>query len=580
MTDKNYYESNQDIDFIVECIINWDSFIPKLELDFKDAKLNQENPDTLAPSSTEEAIELYKEAFRQYGELCVKEIAPVSSKLDKEGLKFDKGKVIFPKEVSRIVDIIANSDLLCLSISRKYGGLNFPLVAQSIIYEMLARADASISVTLGCFNIANMIERYGSKEIKDKYLNKITSGKYIPAMALTEPNYGSDLPHIQTTAIKINDSEYQYEITGSKRYITHGCGVDEKSALILTLARSSGSGARGLSFFLVESNNIEVGGIEKKVGLHLSPTCEVIYSKSKATLIGETKKGLVKYAMEMMNGARMMVASQSLGIAVSAHHEAVKYASERIQFGRTIEKIPAIRRILDEIQANIHAMRALIYQTSEIVDLFESEKIFRANKGIGEKEIQKDPEIKKWNKLSKLFTPISKYFCSETANRIVYNATQVFGGAGFIEDYPIGQLYRDVRITTIYEGTSQLQVVASIGGIVEGMQSNTILDKFLKEKISFIRDNNKKAELQIFQKELKNLISSYKKKEKETKETLASDLVDYFCVFFSLLILTKHKEIAETKNHPILSEKKKAYEVFYIMAKKIMETSKIQLSLS
>ncbi len=581
---QSFYEANCDLKFAIEELVDWNSFIPKFELDFKDAKAyqadqNANKEQALAPSNTQEAIDIYTEAFRQYGDLCTKEIAPISSKLDKEGLRFEKGKVHFPKEITKVIDIMASSGLLAFGIGREYGGLGLPITAQTMINELLAEADASFCVTLGCFNIADMLERFADDHTKEKYLKKITLGEYISAMALTEADYGSDLPHVQTKAVKTGSARV-YEITGSKRYITHGCGVGDRPSLILTLARSSGSGAKGLSFFLVESKNIEVGGIEKKIGLHASPTCEIIYDKSKAILIGEEGKGLVKYAIGMMNGARLAVAVQSLGIANAAYKEAVKYASKRVQFAQTIEKIPAVKRLLSEINATNHAMRALIYQTSELIDKFESERKFMLDQGVSDREVRKNPDVKKLDKLTKLFTPVSKYFCSESANRVVYNATQVFGGAGFIEDYPIAQLYRDVRVTTIYEGTSQLQVVGAIGGIVEGMGEYSILNSFLDEKIDIIKDNELKNELNHFKMELSDLVELYKSKAKDLRDSLASDIVDYFCVFFSLLILTIHQQVAEAKKHSILDEKKRARKNFYLIARRVMEASKVQVSCS
>ena len=579
MSAKNFYKINDDLRFIVENFIDWDSFVPKFELDFKDAKKYKKTNDdqySFAPSDTQEAVNIYQETFRQYGEITAKEVAPTSQKIDNEGLRFESGKVIFSKDTLRLVDIFAQSGILATSLGRKYGGLMFPCTSQSIISEILSQGDASFAVTLGCFNISAMVERYASEEIKDKYLPRVSSGKVTAAMALTEPNYGSDLPHIETKAVKIEGEDNLYEITGSKRYITHGCGVGDSPSMILTLARSSGSGAKGLSFFLVESTDVEIGGIENKVGLHASPTCEVIYDKSKAILIGEEGKGLVKYAIEMMNGARVSIAVQSVGIAEAAYQEALQYASERVQFGKTIDQIPAIKRILKESQALIQAIRAVTFRTAEIVDLYESCRSILLEKGLDEKEVRRDSEVKKWDKLAKLFTPVSKYFASEQANRIVYLAAQVFGGAGFIEDYPIAKLYRDVRITTIYEGTSQLQVVGAIGGIVEGIKENSILNQYLEEEIN----KTDQEELKKFHAELCELVQAYKAKEHEERDAMAQDIVDYFCVFFALLILSLHEKVASEKKHSILEVKRSARQHFRILAKKVMEAVKVQIHMN
>ena len=579
MSLKNFYEANDDLRFIAENFIDWNSFVPKLELDFKDAKTYQKTNDdrySLAPSNTQEAVNIYQETFHQYGEIIAKEVAPASQKIDSEGLRFESGKVIFSQDTLRLLDIFVQSGILATALSRKYGGLMFPYSAQSIITEMLSQVDASFAITLGCFNISAMVERYGSEEIKDRYLPKVSSGKITAAMALTEPDYGSDLSHIETKAVKIEGENNLYEITGAKRFITHGCGVGDSPSLILTLARSSGSGAKGLSFFLVESTDVEIGGIENKLGLHASPTCEVIYDKSKAILLGEEGKGLVKYAIEMMNGARVGIAVQSVGIAEAAYQEALQYSSERVQFGKTIDQIPAIKRILKESQALVQAIRAVTFKTAEVVDIYESFRNILLEKGLNEKEVKRDPEVKKWDKLAKLFTPVSKYFASEQANRIVYLSAQVFGGSGFIEDYPIAKLYRDVRITTIYEGTSQLQVVGAIGGIVEGMKENSILNQYLEEEINKINKIDQE-ELKKFKAELHELVQAYKAKEREEKDTMAQDIVDYFCVFFALFILSLHEKVAFEKKHSILESKKSARQNFRILAKRVMEAVKVQI---
>ena len=433
---NNTYKECHDLNFIVDNVIDWNSFIPQTELNFKDAITYQETKDekySWAPGNTQETLDIYKETFHQYGEIIAKELSPVSDKIDQEGLKFENGKVIFPKDIIRLINIFTQSGILTTALSRKYGGLGFSLTSQSVILEILSQGNASFAITIGCFNLADMIERYASEEIKDKYLEQVSKGKFTSAMALTEPDYGSDLPHIETKAVKVEgqDNPNLYEITGNKRYITHGCGVGDAPALILTLARSSGPGAKGLSFFLVESNDVEIGSIENKIGLHTSPTCEVIYDKSKAILMGEEGKGLVKYAIEMMNGARLAVAVQAVGIAQIAYDQAQQYASERVQFGKTINQIPAVQRILNEAECSLHAIRALTFKASEAVDLYESQKKMMLYKGVDEREVRKDPEIQKWDKIAKLLTPVSKYFASEQANKIVYQCSQVFGGGWF-----------------------------------------------------------------------------------------------------------------------------------------------------
>ena len=580
MESKNLYEDNIDSRFILEHLIEWDSLISKHEFDFRDAKLYTETgkPEyELAPSSLEDALESYWIVLNQYGEICAKELAPVAKKLDAEGLQFEKGKVTFPKDIGRIINIIAGAGILGYSLGRKYGGLRFPAPIQLGILEILARADSAFCITVGCFNIAEIAERYASEKIKDEYLPKVTSGEMISAMALTEPDHGSDLANIQTKAKPVDRENGLYEITGTKRYITHGCGLDDKTSLIMTLARTDRNGARGLSFFLVKSSDVEIAGIENKLGIHTSPTCEVIYDKSKAFLIGEENKGLIKYAIEMMNGARLAIAIQAVGIAQAAVDEAIQYASERFQFGLPVGRIPAVRRLLEEAQAMLHAIRAVVYQASDIVSRDIAEKEYLLQLKPEENRLKNNERIRHLDKLAKLFTPISKYFASEYANKIVYCSVQVFGGAGFIEDYPIVKLYRDIRITTIYEGTSQLQVVGAIGGILEGLHKTSPLNQFLTEKINLLKNEQVKRMLSDYKRKLNQIILLYKKKEHNEKNALSVDIVDYFSVFWACLLLRLHEQKAEEIGSPVLAEKRKAVKNFTVIARRVMEGVLIQI---
>ena len=580
MESKNLYEDNIDTNFIMEHLIDWNSLIPKYEVDFCEARLYKETNDPnyeLAPSSVEEALESYRVVLNQYGEICAKEIQPLSKKFDEEGVKFENGKVVLPKDMNRIANIFADAGILGYSYNRKYGGLNFPFIVQIGLLESLATADPAFSMTIGAFNIAEIADAYASDKIKNEYLPKVTSGEMISAMALTEPNYGSDLSNIQTKAEPIDIKNGIYQITGTKRFITHGCGLNDKISLIMTLARSKGSGAKGLSFFLVKSSDVEIGGIENKIGMHASPTCEVIYDKSEALLIGQEGKGLVKYAMEMMNGARMAIAIQAVGIAQAAFYEANQYAAERIQFGKVINQIPAVRRLLDEAQCMVHAIRAVTYMAADMVDRQNAEEKILLTSNMNERKVKNNERVRYYRKLAKLFTPVAKYFASEYANKIVYDSSQVFGGSSFIEDYPIAKLYRDVRITTIYEGTSQMQVVAAIGSILEGMRETGALNRFINEKINLLKDEKAKVMFLNYKERLNQIIAIYREKERTEKDALAVDIVDFFSAFLACLLLHLHEQKAEETSSPILDEKRKVVKNFTVLAKKIMESAAIQV---
>ncbi|RME93499.1 MAG: acyl-CoA dehydrogenase [Candidatus Hydrogenedentota bacterium] len=576
---SNYYEDNPDLQFTIDHFVNWESFIPKHEKNFSDAKEYQEtkNPNLeFAPTSTEEAVENAKLVFQQMGEIAGKELAAVAKEADKQGLKFHDGKVEFPESLLKVLDIIQESGFLAYSCERRYGGLHLSITQEMPLLEMLARGDAAFAIYVGCFNLAAVLERYAQKELIEEYVPKMTSGQYTGAMALTEPDYGSDLPHIRTQAVKGEDGVWR--ITGTKRFITHACGVGDRPAVILTLARTGGEGAKGLSFFAVESTNVEIARIEDKMGLHTSPTCEVVYDKTPAKLIGEEGKGLVKYAMGMMNGARMGIAIQGVGIAQAALEEAKKYASERIQFGVPIEQIPAVRRLLDEMEAITQSLRALTYHSAEVVDRAESTAKVLEEQGLSEREIRRHPDMGSLEKLAKLFTPVSKLFTSELANEVAYNAMQVFGGSGYTEEYDVAKIYRDARICVIYEGTSQLQVVAAIGGINEGMKEGGWAAEYLKQLISELKDAAVKEKLSAYVNRLIELVKIYKEKTRFEKDTLAWDMVWYFSWLVTYILMHKQKTIAKEKGlSDIVQMKEKALKVYGLRAEREMEAIEYQV---
>ncbi|RHX84581.1 acyl-CoA dehydrogenase family protein [Leptospira stimsonii] len=489
MIETNYFSDNADLQENFQTIVDWKEIIDGFEGDFEDQKEYQKNGKeelAMAPGSYEDALEYYKSILESGGEIAGKQIAPLAKDMDVEGLKYSSGKVTFPEAMVKGINQVKDAGILPYSIGRHHGGLGIPATVQTMMMEMFSRADGSFAITLGCLNLAETIERFGSPEMVEEYVPKMARGELFGAMALTEPNYGSDLPNLQTKAIK--DANGVWRLTGAKRFITHGCGFEGIPAVILTLARTGTptSGARGLSFFLVKSSDVFIAGIEKKMGLHCSPTCEVVYENSPGILIGEEGYGLVRYSMAMMNGARLSIAAQAMGIATAAYMEAKKYASEREQFGKTIQNIPAVRKMLSAMDREIAGMRAILLEASRSIDLYHWKSERLKLKGADEKETRKDETIRKWEKLANLFTPLSKYYITELANKIAYDGLQIHGGAGFTYDYDISRIYRDVRITNIYEGTTQLQVVAAIGGIVSGMSAKGHLRQYFEEEFSKI----------------------------------------------------------------------------------------------
>ncbi len=560
MIEGNYFEDNEDLRFLLRDWIKWDLIVPLKERDFEDAKRYQETKDPLyefAPSNVEEARELYRAVHQQYGEIAGREVAPVAKKMEKEGLRYDNGKVYFPEDVIRLVNLLIEAGILVYSARRKWGGLFFPQSAVMPILEMVARADAAFGIIIGCYNLAEVIDRFGDDKLQEEYIPKMVQGEIIGAMALTEPDYGSDLRHIKTRAEKKEGRIFL--LNGTKRFITHGVGVGDRPAVILTLARSKGEGGKGLSFFAVHSKDVYIAKIEEKLGLHISPTCEVIYEDTPGYLIGEEGYGLVKYAIEMMNGARLGIATQALGIQEAVFREAKKYASERIQFGVPIEKIPAVKRMLDTIEAKLHATRAIIYRAAEIVDLYDGLVEKAKREGKSEREIRKDKRISKWDKLAKLFTPVAKYFSAEECNKIAYDGMQVFGGSGYIEEYDMAKLYRDARITSIYEGTSQLQVVAAIPLILEGVRPGGTLSTYLREEIDTLSSKERKEFLLEGLQEFEETVQKFRELSQEERGEIAHDIVSAFSYLLGLILLEEQRQIAK---EGIREKKEKVIETF------------------
>lgn len=524
---NNYFTDSEDLVLQFDHVVDWKEIIDAREDGFADAKRYTETNDeslAMAPATHQDAIDYYRTILDSAGELAGKTIAPAARPMDATGLKYGNGKVTFPVEMIDCMNTIKEAGLLPYSIDRRYGGLGLPATVQVMLMETIARADAAFSIAMGCANLAETIERFGSEEMKQKWVPAMAAGEVWGAMALTEPNYGSDLQSVRTKAEKGPDG--QWRLTGTKRFITHGCGIGDIPSVILTLARTGSpeSGARGLSFFLVKSTDVHIAGVEKKLGLHVSPTCEVVYDGSPAELIGDEGKGLVRYAMGMMNGARLSIASQSLGIATAAFSEARKYASERVQFGRTIDQIPAVARILRTDEAELMAMRCLVIEAGRAIDLYHWRQERLLHSGVPERDVRRDETVKKWEKLADLFTPLSKYYTSEMTNRLAFDAIQVHGGAGYTEEYDAARIYRDARITNIYEGTTQLQVVAAIGGVISGMTPTGHLRAYLDESLAAIQASPVLLQLRSM---LEEIVRSYREiGDGNAKDALAFEVVE------------------------------------------------------
>lgn len=486
MIKNNYFSDNEDMMLHFEQLIDAEAVINEYENGFEDAKKYAETGDeklAYAPNNKEEAVEYYRTILESYGDLTGNYLSQVSQKMDHTGLKFKDGVVTFPPEMIDMWEKFKEAGLLTYSLRRENTGLGIPVSYLTLAEEIMARGDISFTMVLLLLNSCETLERYGSEEQKQKWLPKLTAGEYTCGMALTEPDFGSDLSSVTTRAEKQADGTYK--LYGTKRFISQGCGIGDAPCMLLTLARTGkeGSGARGLSFFIVDSSQAEVGNIEHKMGIKCSATCDMIFDGTPAEIIGKENHGLTKYAMGMMNGARLGVGTMSVGLSTAAYEEAKKYAEERIQFGKPIIQIPAVKKMLDKMEREVLAMRCLNMEAARSIDNYKARAERMLEEGKSEKEVRKDEVIKQWEKVASILTPFTKLYCSEKANELGYLGVQVHGGAGFIEEYDIPRIYRDARILSIYEGTSQLQVVAAIGGIVAGLSDTGALRKYITEKL-------------------------------------------------------------------------------------------------
>jgi alkylation response protein AidB-like acyl-CoA dehydrogenase len=426
-----------------------------------------------APTDYQDAVDNYYKVLEIVGDIAANIVAPNAPEVDKEGAHFENGKVTYAKGTQQALDALTKAELMGFTLPRRYGGLNLPKTIYMMAIEMISRADASLMNIFGLQDIAETIYKFGNEEQRQEFLPQFASGEATGAMALTEPDAGSDLQAVKLQAYQ--DENGQWRLRGVKRFITNGNGE-----ILLVLARSEPGtrDGRGLSMFVCYGKDgVVVRRIENKLGIHGSPTTELQFNDVPAQLVGKRRFGLIKYVLDLMNGARLAVSAQALGISQAAYEEALKYAREREQFGKTIYEIPAVSNMLIDMRVRLESDRTLLYSTSQWVDLRDrlEEKIEKL-KAEGKDTAETRARFKEAAKISDLLTPMTKYFLTENANKITYDALQIHGGTGYMREFNVERLARDARITNIYEGTTQLQVVAAIGGVI-----NDILKRFFEE---------------------------------------------------------------------------------------------------
>ncbi len=430
-----------------------------------------------APRDADDAIDNYRRVLSSLGELCAEFIEPRADDVDRTGPTLNEdGSVSYAPGTAESLEKLAQADLMGFTLPHRFGGLNFPNVTYTIATELVSRADASLMNLFGLQGIAETINAYADEEIKQEYLPGFAEGRSTGAMVLTEPDAGSDLQAVKVRGYQ--DEAGQWRLQGVKRFITNGCGE-----ILLVLARSEPeiTDGRGLSLFLVERcPEVLVRRLEEKLGIHGSPTCELQFNDAPAKLIGERQRGLITYVLALMNGARVGVAAQGLGIGEAAFRAARDYASARKQFGVAIEELPAVRDMLIEMRLDLDAARALTYETSYCVDLMYGAARKLEFDRPDDKALLKKlrNQERTYKRLAGMLTPMSKYYAAEMCNRVAYDAVQVLGGSGFMRDYPCERYMRDARIVPIYEGTSQLQIIAAVRGVMSGT-ADKLIDELL-----------------------------------------------------------------------------------------------------
>ncbi len=481
----NYYTDHPEIEF------HLNHPLMKRVVDLKERNYSEKDQFEDAPVCFEDAIENYKRLLDITGDVAANIIEPNSEAVDLEGPHLENGRMIYASKTYENLDATRKAGLWGISMPRRYGGLNLPNAVFSMASEIISAADAGFQNIWSLQSCIDTLYEFGSEEQRQKYIPRICQGEGM-SMDLTEPDAGSDLQHVMLKATQ--DADGTWRLNGVKRFITNG---DSDIHLVLARSEEGTKDGRGLSMFIYDKRDggVDVRHIEHKLGIHGSPTCELVYKNAKAELCGSTRLGLIKYVMALMNGARLGIAAQSVGVEQEAYNEGLAYAKERAQFGEKIINFPAVYDMLSRMKAKLDAGRSLLYCTARYVDIYKALEDIARDTKLSPEERQ---ELKKYTRLADAFTPLAKGMNSEYANQNAYDAISIHGGSGFIMEYKSQRLFRDARIFSIYEGTTQLQVVAAIRyitngtylGIIKEMLESEVSDdlKPLKERVAKLVD--------------------------------------------------------------------------------------------
>ena len=459
----NFYIDNKDLQYHLSHPL-MKRIIELKERNFADAKEYD-----YAPQDTEDALDSYRRVLEIVGDVCGEVIAANAESVDHEGPRVVNDHVEYASGTVRNIEALNAAGLGGMTLPRKYDGLNMPVTCFAMANEMVARADAGFENIWGLQDCAETINEFASEEIKQRFLPRVSAGETC-AMDLTEPDAGSDLGAVMLKA-SWDEAAGVWRLNGCKRFITNG---DGDISLVLARTEEGTKDARGLSMLIYDKRDggVKVRRIENKLGIKGSPTCELVFNNAPAVLVGDRKMGLIKYVMSLMNAARLGIAAQSTGLCEAAYREALKYAQEREQFGKAIINFAAVREMLKNMEAKTIASRAMLYETARFVDIYKQLTHISHDRSLESEERQ---EMKFYNRLADGFTPLAKMFASEYANEVAYDSIQIHGGSGYMKDYACERLYRDARIMNIYEGTTQLQVVAAINHVTKGTYLEQIM---------------------------------------------------------------------------------------------------------
>ena len=490
-----------------------------------------------APQDFEDAMDSYEKVLEIVGEICGDIIAPNAESVDHEGPSVANGRVTYAKGTQENLDAVRKAGLMGIAMPRRYDGLNFPIVPYIMAADMVSRADAGFENLWGLQDCAETLYEFGSEDQRQRYIPRVCAGETM-SMDLTEPDAGSDLQSVMLKAT-FSEADNCWYLNGVKRFITNG---DADIHLVLARSEEGTHDGRGLSMFIYDKRNggVNVRRIENKMGIKGSPTCELVFKSAKAELCGDRKLGLIKYVMALMNGARLGIMAQAVGLSEAAYREGYAYALDRKQFGKAIIQFPAIYEMLSLMRAKADASRAMLYETARFVDVYKALDDISKERKLTPEERQ---ELKKYSKLADAFTPMGKGMTTEFANQNAYDAIQIHGGSGFMKDYTCERLYRDARITNIYEGTTQLQVVAAIRHVTTGTYLNQLHEY---DKIEY------NEALKPLQSRLQAMTSKYAELVEAVAGTKDTEYIDFqarrlveagaHCVFGYLLLQDANKD--------------------------------------